>query len=171
MIVMQAVAFYLPYRVWKHLEGGKLEKILVKVTQYFKNRLWLHPKCGGSRRLRLRNTGIWVPMPYKVMGRNHNPLQHDVEQQNWKQVIWKLQDNTVICQLCQLFRCHVTPWPRPLWQSKWKVKYLIWLGSMYAEPVWFGSTVCMRSQFHVRSGLYLDPDQGIRNKKELQKNL
>ena len=36
MIVMQAVAFYLPYRVWKHLEGGKLEKILVKVTQYLK---------------------------------------------------------------------------------------------------------------------------------------
>jgi hypothetical protein len=35
MMMMQAVAFYLPYRIWKHLEGGKLAKILVKVRFVF----------------------------------------------------------------------------------------------------------------------------------------
>jgi hypothetical protein len=33
ILFFQAVAFYLPYRIWKHLEGGKLAKILVKVSR------------------------------------------------------------------------------------------------------------------------------------------
>lgn len=66
ILFLQGVLFYFPYRLWKYVEGGKLRKLLVKVTSDPLTECPLEDQVKGVGEFLARNTGWYTPYASKM---------------------------------------------------------------------------------------------------------
>jgi len=66
ILFLQGILFYIPYRVWKYCEGGKLGKLLVKVSSDPLTESPLEEQVRGVGQFLARNTGWYTSYASKM---------------------------------------------------------------------------------------------------------